>query len=107
MRVYPVLCASALNNVGSVLILNFVVDNFPAASERTQRRTFPSASRALKARALPSADSTGGPGVTESSQYVVPSGAGIAARTTGCGARGRRSTAPSAAARAAAIAHER
>lgn len=35
MRVSPVLCASALRNIGSDLILNFIVENFPAAVERT------------------------------------------------------------------------
>ena len=34
MRIFPVLCASALHNVGSDLILNFIVDNLPAPTER-------------------------------------------------------------------------
>ena len=34
MRIFPVLCASATHNVGSDLILNFVVDNLPAPTER-------------------------------------------------------------------------
>ena len=34
MRVFPVLCASGLHNVGSDQILNFVVENFPAPIER-------------------------------------------------------------------------
>jgi elongation factor G len=34
MRIFPVLCASALHNVGSDLILNFIVENFPAPPER-------------------------------------------------------------------------
>ena len=33
-RIYPVLCASALHNVGSDLIQNAIVENFPAATER-------------------------------------------------------------------------
>ena len=33
-RIYPVLCASALHNVGSDLILNAIVENFPAPTER-------------------------------------------------------------------------
>ena len=31
-RIYPVLCASGLHNVGSDLLLNFIVDNLPAAA---------------------------------------------------------------------------
>ena len=34
MRMFPVMCASALHNVGSDLILNFIVENFPNPSER-------------------------------------------------------------------------
>jgi len=34
MRVFPVLCASGLRNVGSDQILNFIVENFPAPTER-------------------------------------------------------------------------
>ncbi|HUI56165.1 MAG TPA: elongation factor G [Bryobacteraceae bacterium] len=34
MRIFPVMCASALHNVGSDLILNFVVENLPAPTER-------------------------------------------------------------------------
>src|SRR5271166_4781991 len=34
MRIFPVLCASALHNAGSDLILNFIVENFPAPAER-------------------------------------------------------------------------
>jgi len=34
MRIFPVLCASALHNVGTDLILNFIVDNLPAPVER-------------------------------------------------------------------------
>jgi elongation factor G len=33
-RIFPVLCASALNNIGSDQILNFCLDNFPAPVER-------------------------------------------------------------------------
>src|SRR5258706_10126464 len=33
-RIYPVLCASSLHNVGTDLILNFVLDNFPDPAER-------------------------------------------------------------------------
>lgn len=33
-RIYPVLCASALHNVGSDQILNFIGDYFPAPAER-------------------------------------------------------------------------
>ena len=32
-RIYPVLCASALHNVGADAVLNFVIENFPAATE--------------------------------------------------------------------------
>lgn len=32
-RIYPVLCGSALHNVGSDLLLNFIVENFPAPAE--------------------------------------------------------------------------
>jgi elongation factor G len=32
-RIYPVLCASALHNIGSDLILNFIVENFPAPTD--------------------------------------------------------------------------
>jgi elongation factor G len=32
-RIYPVLCASGLHNVGADLLLNFIVENFPAATE--------------------------------------------------------------------------
>jgi elongation factor G len=34
MRIFPVMCASGLHNVGSDLILNFALDNFPNPSER-------------------------------------------------------------------------
>ena len=34
MRLFPVLCCSALHNIGSDLILNFVVENLPAPTER-------------------------------------------------------------------------
>jgi len=34
MRIFPVMCASALHNVGSDLILNFIVENLPAPVER-------------------------------------------------------------------------
>jgi elongation factor G len=34
MRIFPVMCASAFHNVGSDLILNFMVDNLPAPVER-------------------------------------------------------------------------
>ncbi len=33
-RIYPVMCASALHNVGSDLILNFINENFPAPADR-------------------------------------------------------------------------
>jgi elongation factor G len=32
-RIYPVLCGSALHNMGSDLLMNFVVENFPAPTE--------------------------------------------------------------------------
>jgi elongation factor G len=32
-RIYPVLCASGLHNIGSDLILNFIVENVPAATD--------------------------------------------------------------------------
>jgi elongation factor G len=34
MRIYPVLCASGLRNIGSDLLLNFIAENFPAPTER-------------------------------------------------------------------------
>jgi elongation factor G len=34
MRIFPVLCASGLHNIGSDLILNFIVENLPAPTER-------------------------------------------------------------------------
>ncbi len=34
MRIFPVMCASGLHNVGSDLILNFALENFPNPSER-------------------------------------------------------------------------
>ena len=34
MRLFPVLCASGLNNMGTDLILDFIVDFFPAPTER-------------------------------------------------------------------------
>jgi elongation factor G len=34
MRIFPVVCASAQRNVGTDLILNFIVDNLPAPSDR-------------------------------------------------------------------------
>ena len=34
MRIFPVMCASALHNIGTDLILNFIVDNLPAPTER-------------------------------------------------------------------------
>ena len=34
MRIFPVMCASGLNNIGSDLILSFVVENLPAPTER-------------------------------------------------------------------------
>ena len=34
MRLYPVLCASALHNIGSDQLLNFIVDNLPAPTDR-------------------------------------------------------------------------
>jgi len=34
MRVFPVLCASSLHNVGSDLILNFILEDFPGPADR-------------------------------------------------------------------------
>jgi elongation factor G len=34
MRLFPVLCCSALHNIGTDLILNFIVDNLPSPTER-------------------------------------------------------------------------
>ncbi len=34
LRIFPVMCASALHNVGADLILNFIVENLPAPNER-------------------------------------------------------------------------
>ena len=33
-RIYPVLCASGLHNTGTDLLLNFIVENFPSATDR-------------------------------------------------------------------------
>src|SRR4051812_49880705 len=33
-RIYPVLCASGLHNIGADQILDLIVDNFPAPNER-------------------------------------------------------------------------
>jgi elongation factor G len=37
MRLFPVLCASGLNNIGTDLILDFILDFFPAPTERGPR----------------------------------------------------------------------
>jgi elongation factor G len=34
LRLYPVMCASALRNIGTDLILNFITENLPAPTER-------------------------------------------------------------------------
>ena len=34
MRIFPVFCASSLHNIGTDLLLNFIVDNLPAPTER-------------------------------------------------------------------------
>ncbi len=34
LRIFPVMCASALHNIGSDLILNFIVENLPSPMER-------------------------------------------------------------------------
>ncbi len=34
LRIFPVMCASALHNIGTDQILNFIVDNVPAPTER-------------------------------------------------------------------------
>ncbi|HLI86324.1 MAG TPA: elongation factor G [Bryobacteraceae bacterium] len=34
MRIFPVMCSSAVHNVGSDLILNFIAENLPAPTER-------------------------------------------------------------------------
>ncbi|HEY7334624.1 MAG TPA: elongation factor G [Bryobacteraceae bacterium] len=34
MRIFPVMCASGLHNIGTDSILNFAVDNFPSPAER-------------------------------------------------------------------------
>jgi len=34
MRIFPVLCGSALHNIGTDLILNFITENFPNPTER-------------------------------------------------------------------------
>ncbi len=39
MRLFPVLCSSALHNLGSDLILNFAVDNLSAPTEREVKAT--------------------------------------------------------------------
>ena len=40
MRIFPVLCASALHNIGTDLILNFIVETFPDP-DRARRRERP------------------------------------------------------------------
>jgi elongation factor G len=37
MRLFPVLCASSLNNIGTDLVLDFMVDHFPSPVERGPR----------------------------------------------------------------------
>ena len=61
MRIFPVLCASALHNIGTDLILNFIVENLPAPTARgdghRQRERRPEVSRkiaGLRASAPPS-----------------------------------------------------
>ena len=34
MRIYPVLCASGLHNIGTDLLLNFILEDFPAPSDQ-------------------------------------------------------------------------
>ena len=34
MRIYPVLCASGLHNIGTDLLLNFILENFPAPADQ-------------------------------------------------------------------------
>jgi elongation factor G len=34
MRIYPVLCAAGLHNIGSDLLMNFAADNFPGPADR-------------------------------------------------------------------------
>ena len=34
VRIFPVLCASGLHNIGTDLILDFIVENFPAPADR-------------------------------------------------------------------------
>jgi len=34
MRIYPVLCASGLHNIGTDLLLNFILDDFPAPADQ-------------------------------------------------------------------------
>ena len=66
MRMFPVLCASGLHNVGTDLLLNFMVENFPAPTERgpvtantrtgrtwSARSPIPSPSRRSCSRPLP------------------------------------------------------
>jgi elongation factor G len=48
MRMYPVMCASGYHNVGSDLILNFLVDYMPAPNERTAAATVNGAETAKK-----------------------------------------------------------
>ena len=36
MRIFPVFCASALHNVGTDQVLNFIVENFPSAVDRRE-----------------------------------------------------------------------
>ena len=45
MRIFPVLCASGLHNIGSDLILNFIVENLPAPTEREPDRARSSTAR--------------------------------------------------------------
>ncbi len=47
MRIFPVLCASGLHNIGADLLLNFIVENLPAP---TEREAVPAPSTARKPR---------------------------------------------------------
>jgi elongation factor G len=50
-RIYPVLCASGLRNIGTDQILNFIIENFPSPTERekvTGNRNGQEVQRAIK-----------------------------------------------------------
>ena len=69
MRIFPVLCASGLHNIGTDLILNFIVDDFPDPTERGEVTAIVNgneAQRADRRQASPSPPSSSRPSPTRS-----------------------------------------